>query len=195
MPIFTNQATLSYGCTVTNSNVTEGERLRNLSVTKTAVSPDYSRGESITYVGTLSGTGVAYSGVQVTDNLGNTLMIPGGAPLEYVDGSVLYYINGVLQPAPTVTVGESVTFSGIEIPMSGTVTLVYASRVTCCAPLAEGSVIVNTVTATATGLTEELTASAEVSVRSESELTLAKAICPDTFTANDKITYTLILLR
>ena len=193
MPIFTNQATLSYGCTITNSNVTEGELLRNLTITKTAVPTDYSRGEAVTYIVTLAGNGVAYTGVQVTDNLGNALQIPGGAPLEYVAGSILYYVNGVLQPAPTVTVGDGVSFSGIDIPMNGTVTLVYAARVTCCAPLSEGSTIVNTVTATATGLADEVTATAEVTVRSESALTLAKAICPDAFTSNDQITYTLIL--
>ena len=41
MAIFTNQATLSYNNTVTTSNITTGELLEVLSVTKTALSGTY----------------------------------------------------------------------------------------------------------------------------------------------------------
>jgi len=193
MPIFTNQASLSYGCTVTNSNVTEGELIRNIGLTKTATTESYGRGEAITYVVTLTSSGASYSGLTLTDDLGNISGVEGSAPLTYIDGSVQYFVNGIPTAPPEVSADQTLTLSGIDVPANGTVTVIYAARVNCCAPLEADSVIVNTVSAAGIGIAEVLTATDEVTIRNESQLTLSKAVCPDTFTTNDTVTYTLIL--
>lgn len=48
MAIFYNQATLSYNGNVVNSNITVGELLEVLSITKTAVSANYRAGGNVT---------------------------------------------------------------------------------------------------------------------------------------------------
>ena len=50
MATFTNTATLSYNGVITSSNTTVGEILEQLSVSKTAVRPIYSRDDDVTYV-------------------------------------------------------------------------------------------------------------------------------------------------
>ena len=108
MATFTNYATLSYSGGKTDSNTVTGEILETLGVTKTAVSESYSAGEDVTYVITLTNSGTAaYTGLTVTDNLGG-FSFNGTTvyPLSYKTGSIRYYINGVLQTAPTVTAGS-----------------------------------------------------------------------------------------
>ena len=108
MATFYNQASLSFGGRVTNSNVTEGEVLTRVSMTKTAVTTDYGSGDNIVYAVTLvNADTTAKSGITITDDLGGFTPVggPDVVPLTYVPGSVLYYQNGVLQPAPTVNAG------------------------------------------------------------------------------------------
>lgn len=50
MAIFYNQATLSYNDTVTNSNIVTGEITETLTVTKTALTPTYTAGDTVTYM-------------------------------------------------------------------------------------------------------------------------------------------------
>ena len=190
MATFYNQATLSYGGNVVNSNVTEAELLSGLELSKSAVTDSYTAGGSIVYTVTLSNMGnSAYSNLTLTDNLG-AYNIPGGGtavPLTYVDGSIRYYLNGVLQPAPTVSSTGNLEIQGIDLPPSSTATFVYATVVNEFAPIAEGSSIINTVS------TEELTASSTVTVNEAPALTIAKAVCPPVITDNGTVTYTLIV--
>ena len=189
MATFFNQATLSYGDNVTNSNVTTGEIVSGIALTKTAVSANYGDGDGITYVITLvNATATDRTGVSVSDNLGvYTLGTTSLVPLTYVDGSVLYYQNGVLQPAPSVTAGTELTISGITVPAGGNATIVYEATTNSFAPLAAGSEIINTVTS------GEETATATVGVREEAALTIAKAICPAVVSDNGEITYTFVI--
>lgn len=189
MATFFNQATLSYGDNVTNSNVTTGEIVSGIALTKTAVSANYGDGDGITYVITLvNATATDRTGVSVSDNLGvYTLGTTSLVPLTYVDGSVLYYQNGVLQPAPSVTAGTELTISGITVPAGGNATIVYEATANSFAPLAAGSEIINTVTS------GEETATATVGVREEAALTIAKAICPAVVSDNGEITYTFVI--
>ena len=72
MAIFTNQATLSYSGGTINSNITTGEILEVLSVTKTAVVNQYSQGSDVTYAINIINTGnIAFTGLTLTDNLGS----------------------------------------------------------------------------------------------------------------------------
>jgi len=189
MATFYNQATLSYGDNVTNSNITTGEIITGLTLTKTAASANYGEGDGITYVITLvNATGTDRTGVTVSDNLGvYTLGTTALVPLSYVDGSVLYYQNGVLQTAPTVTVGTDLVISGITVPAGGNATIVYEATANGFAPLAAGSSITNTVTS------GELTDTATVAVREEAKLNIAKAICPAIVSDNGELTYTFVI--
>ena len=105
MAIFFNQATLTYNGGTVNSNVTTGEILETLNVTKTAVVEEYTTSSEITYAINMTNTGTApVTGVTLTDDLG---AYPFGTetliPLDYVEGSVKYFIDGVLQPSPTTS--------------------------------------------------------------------------------------------
>ena len=104
MAVFTNQATLSYNNTVTNSNVATGQILDVLSVTKTPLVDNYLSNDRITYVVSIVNSGnTPVTGITVDDDLGAyTLETTTYYPLNYIDGSVQYYVNGALQADPTV---------------------------------------------------------------------------------------------
>lgn len=195
MASFTNFATLSYNGGTTNSNTVTGELLETLTAAKTAVTPAYTAGENVTYAVSLVNTGTApLTGVTVTDDLGRYAV---GAntvyPLAYVDGSVKYYVNGVLQAAPTVTAGPPLTVTGLSIPAGGNAVLLYETRVTNVAPLASGDSITNTATVTGGGLTAPITAQATVETANAANLGITKSLSPTTVTENGQITYTFVI--
>ena len=195
MATFFNQASFTLGTTVTNSNIAEGEILSGVEITKSAVNQSYSQGSSIVYTVNISGIGAgATDGITLTDDLG--AYIPLGAtdavvPLDYVDGSLLYYQNGVLQPTPTVVSGPPLTISALSLPAGGNITLVYEARANAFAPLGAGECITNTATATVGG--NESSASARVCAEERVNLSIAKAICPAVVSENGIITYTFIV--
>ena len=192
MAIFYNQATLNLGGSLINSNVTAGEIVAGLTMTKTAASSDYGAGDGITYIVSIVNSGtIDTTGVTVTDDLG-AFDVGGTAvvPLTYIVGSVMYYENGVLMPAPTVTDTQPLTISGISIPAGGNAIIVYEARVNEFAPLAEGSVITNTATLSSC---EVLTDSATVPVREDVELSISKTLYPLVVTDNGEVTYTFII--
>lgn len=195
MAIFSNQATLSYNGNVTNSNIAYGEILDVLVVTKTAIEGSYTPGELVTYAVTLRNTGTGtLAGLTVTDNLG---AYPVGAttvyPLTYEDGSATLFVNGVLQPSPTVTAGPPLVISGISIPGGGDAVLVYQARVNAFADPAVGGTIDNTATVTGDGLSAPLSATETVTVVTEPLLTISKSITPTQVVDNDRVTYTFVI--
>ena len=197
MATFFNQATLSFGGNVVNSNTTEAELLSGLSITKTAVTPTYTAGRNIVYAITVSNmSATVYNALTVTDDLG-AYTIPGGTtsavPLTYVDGSIIYYLNGAVQTAPTVTGTPNLTISGINLPANSTATFVYEVNANEFAPISAGSTVTNTATVDGGAGVGELTASATVTVVEEPTLTIAKAVCPAIVTDNGELTYTLIV--
>ena len=195
MAIFTNQATLSYNNTTTNSNVAVGELVEVLSITKTAVSDDYSAGENVTYVISIVNSGAAaFSALTLTDDLGGyTFGTDTLYPLSYVDGSIRYYINGALQPSPVVTAGPPLTVSGISVPAGGNATIVYETAVTQYAPLATGDTVTNTATLAGGGISTPPSASETITTAATSNLTITKSICPQTVTENSRVTYTFVI--
>ncbi len=195
MPLFTNQASLSYNDTVTNSNIVTGNLIEALTATKNAVVDTYTRGDSVTYVVTVVNSGTtAYNGLTLTDNLGaytsgtNTLV-----PLTYVNGSLLYYLNGVLQPTPSVTAGNELTVSGINIAPGGTALFVYQAEANGFAPLGTGASITNVVTVSGETVTDNVTATETVTPESSAELSISKAICPAVVSENGQLTYTFVI--
>ena len=195
MAIFTNQATLIYNGQSTSSNVTTGELLNGLTLTKTAISTDYGRGDRVGYVVTISNDGGAITGATLTDDRG-AYTSAGGAtvtPLSYVDGSLLYYVNGVPTTPPTAAGGPPLTITGINIPAGANVILIYEAATNEFTPLEAGGVVTNTATLTEAGLAETVADTATVTARDEVALTIAKAICPPVVNDNDTITYTFII--
>ncbi len=195
MAVFTNFATLSYKGGTRNSNTVTGEIMETVSVQKTAVSTGYGAGDTLSYAVSLVNAGPAdVSGLSVTDDLGayeldGTMLYP----LAYVDGTARLIVNGALQPAPTVTAGPPLAFTGIDIPAGGSAVLVYEADVTGFAPLAPDSEITNTVTVTGGGVSVPLTASATVESLDSAELFISKALSPCVVPANGEITYSFEL--
>lgn len=194
MATFFNQATLSYNGNVVNSNITSGEILEVLSMTKTAVSPNYSAGGNVTYVISIVNSGTTpYAGLTLTDNLG---AYPFGAqtltPLTYVDGSIRYFVNGTPQPAPAVTAGPPLSITGITVPAGGNVTLVYEADVNAFALLGEQDSIVNEAILSGGGITP-VTATETVTPNGAPLLSISKSVSPTVVAENGQITYTFIV--
>ena len=195
MAIFSNQATLTYNGSSTNSNIAYGEILDVLVATKTAVEGTYTPGQIVTYVVTLRNTGNgALTGLTVTDDLGGYVFNGTTVyPLTYEAGSAALFIDGVPQVAPAVTAGPPLVFSGITVPAGGDVVLVYQARANAYADPAPGGTIVNTVTVTGDGLSAPITATETVGVDIAPVLTISKSITPAQVVDNDRVTYTFVI--
>ena len=187
MATFTNQATLTYNGVTVSSNITTGEMLEVLEISKTAATDSYVPGDELTYTVALVNTGSSLlDGITLTDDLGGYTFGTVGTiyPLALSDDSVLYYVNGVLQPAPVVTAGPPMTISGINIPAGGNAVIIYHAAVTEFAPLTTGGTVTNTVTAGNVTATETVTAA------SVANLDITKSMSPTVVSENDTITYT-----
>lgn len=193
MATFTNQATLSYGDNVTTSNVVTGELQQTVSAAKYAVEDSYTQGEVLTYVVSLVNTGASpLTDLTVTDNLGATT--PGGtAPLDYVEGSISYYVGGVRQADPVIISTNPLVVTGINVPAGGNTFLVYQARVNEFASPAAGGSITNTVTVTGRGLTAPIVAQETVTAAREAFLTISKSLNPTTVSEGDRLTYTFVI--
>lgn len=195
MATFTNSATLSYNGNTINSNTVTGNIVEVLAVTKTAVDNSYNANDALTYIISITNSGTTpVTGVTVVDDLGaypfngTTL-----TPLDYVDGSVLYYANGVLQPAIVPATVNPLTFNGISVPANGNVMLVYDATANAFAPPdAQGS-IQNEATVSSTDITAPITAQETVAVANEADLSITKSLSPLNVTENSEITYTFII--
>ena len=195
MAIFSNQATLTYNGTSTNSNVAYGEILEILAAAKTSVEESYTQGSIVTYAITLRNTGsTTLGGLTVSDDLGGYEL--NGAtvyPLTYVTGSAAEFTNGVPQAAPTVVAGPPLVFSDITVPAGGDVVIVYQALANAYADPAVGGTIDNTVTITGDGLSAPITATETVSASAKPMLSITKSITPAQVVDNDRVTYTFVI--
>ena len=194
MATFFNQATLSFNGRLTNSNVTTGEILDVLDATKTALTATYGANDNVVYMVNIVNSGnTALTGITVSDDLGaytvgeNTVY-----PLTYEEGSVRLFINGTLQPTPTVTAGPPLVISGITVPQNSNASIVYEARTNEFTPQAAEATVVNTATVSADGISD-IVSQATVTAREDANLTIAKAICPPVVTDNGEITYTFVI--
>ena len=195
MAVFSNQATLSYNDTTVNSNIITGEILEVLSLTKTAVRDEYSQCENVTYVISLVNSGPsAFTGLTLTDDLGAyTAGESTVYPLDYVAGSIRYYINGTLQAAPAVTAGPPLTISGITVPAGGNAILIYEAETNAFAPLDAEGTITNTATVTGGGLSASVEDSETINALTGPQLGITKSLSPATVAENGQITYTFLI--
>ena len=195
MATFYNQATLSYNGNVTNSNIATGEILEVLSATKTAVIDEYSQNSDVTYVINIVNSGAStFGALTITDHLGaydfdSTVLVP----LTYIDGSVKYYLNGVLQSDPTVSATDELVISGISLPANSVATIIYAARANQFAPLATDGSITNTAVISSDALASDITVSETITVQNSANLTISKSVSPTTVAENGEITYTFII--
>jgi uncharacterized repeat protein (TIGR01451 family) len=195
MATFTNRATLSYGGRTVDSNTVTGTFLQTLSIIKTALSGTYAAGDTVTYVVTLSNAGATpLNGLTLTDNLGafdfngTTLY-----PLAPVAGAILYYVDGVLQPALTPVQTQPLVLQGITVPAGGNAIIVYETEVTDVAALDVDAGITNTATVSGGGLLEPLSDSATVTTADAPLLTITKALSPVAVPENGTLTYTFVM--
>ena len=196
MPSFTNQATLSYRGNVTISNIVTGELVAVLSATKTALSERYGADDILTYVISIVNSGPApYTGLTMTDDLGAYTYGTGTlTPVPtYVDGSLRYFVNGVLQATPAPTADAPLTVPGIAVPAGGNALLIYETRVNSFAPLDTESTVTNTATLSGAGLTTPVQAASTVNARAAAYLTIGKALSPATVAENGTLTYTFTI--
>lgn len=195
MATFTNQATLTYRNQVVTSNVVTGEIVGVLSATKNALVDSYTAGSVITYIISIINSGSSdVTGVEVTDDLGayefgqNTLV-----PLTYVEGSIAYYRDGILQADPEVTAGPSLSVEGITVPANGNAMLIYQVTVNEYAPLGEGGEITNTAVITGPSVCDDVVATETISTEDQALLSIEKALSPLTVTEGGELTYTFIV--
>ncbi len=195
MATFTNQATLTYGDNVTTSNVVTGELQQTVSASKSAITETYTTGDVLTYIISLVNTGnTPLTDLTVTDDLGaydqGTIT---RVPLDYVEGSLAYYLGGTRQAAPVVSNADPLTITGITIPANGNAFLVYRARVNDFASPATGAVITNTATVTGDDLTAPIVVTETVTAAGEAFLTISKSLNPTTVSEGDRLTYTFVI--
>ena len=195
MAQFTNQAQLSYNNIVVNSNVVTGEILEVVSANKTAVVDTYSADSTVTYVVSIVNSGAtAITNLAVTDTLG--AYTQGGetrVPLDYVEGSVQLFVNGVLQTPPTVTTAPSLTFGAITLPADSDLVLVYSADVNEYAPLGIGDSIVNEATVTGNGIPTPVTVSETITPEQAPQLRITKSLEPVPVSENGILTYRFVI--
>lgn len=195
MAVFFNQATLTYNGGVANSNIVSGEIVEVITATKTATPSTYRAGEIVTYVVTLLNSGTAtVGGLTVTDDLGQyTAGEQTLVPLDYIEDSVRYFVNGVPQANPAAEGGAPLVISGLSVPAGGNATLVYRARANGYAPLSPESEITNTVNVTGNGIVNPVTATETITSEDSAELSITKSVTPATVTENGQLTYTFVI--
>ena len=158
---------------------------------------------SFTNFATLSYNGGTTNSNTVTGELLETLTVTKTAVVKnyaandkityiaYVPNSVRYYVNGVLQTAPTATPEPPLVITVPNVPANGSIMLVYEAEVTAYAPLGTDGSITNTANVTDGNL--EVSASETVSTDDRAVLTISKALCPAVVTGNGQITYTFVI--
>ena len=195
MATFFNQATLTYNGTSVNSNIVTGELVEVLSATKTALTGDYTTGDTVSYAVNIINSGTTdFTGLTITDDLGaytfgDTTLVP----LTYISDSVRYFVNGDPTAAPSVTPGPPLTISGITVPAGGNATVIYSARVNEFAPLGATGSITNTATVTGGGISADITAQSTIPASTGVSLTITKALNPTTVVDNGEITYTFVI--
>lgn len=195
MATFYNQATLTYSGGEVVSNITTGQTVEVLTAVKTALLGTYRVGDTVTYVVSLNNSGtVPLSGLTVTDTLGVYTSETGNTvvPLDYVDGTLRVFTNGILQPDPTVTAVTALTVTDITVPAGGNVLLVYETTVNAFAPLVPDGTVTNEVTVSGAGITPVI-AEETINAALGAQLSITKSLSPAIVPENGQLTYTFVI--
>ncbi|MBR6622336.1 MAG: hypothetical protein IKK91_00315 [Ruminococcus sp.] len=196
MATFYNQATLSYNGNLASSNITAGEILENLFVTKTPVNSNYSADRDNSYViSIVNNSSVSYDNVTITDDLGEYVFNPPDdsvVPLTYIADTVRYFVNGIPQADPAVASENPLTITGISVPAGGNAVIVYSARANNFAPLGEEASITNTATVSGDGFTD-ISASSTTTPENSAFLSISKSLSPAAVEENGRVTYTFTI--
>ena len=197
--IITNQASLNYqynGQTASVlSNIATATLAEALGIEKVSVENVYRYGSELTYsISVLNSSGSALTGVVVTDDLGSyTLGTLTVTPLDFVAPAILL-VDGVYSGNITPTVGaNSVTFTIPSLAAGSRAQILYNAVANGSAPLADGSVITNTATVTATGIAAPVSDTNTVTVDDYADVTITKTMSPSNVIDGDALTYTFVI--
>ena len=195
MATFYNQATLSYNGRAVVSNITTGQTVGVLTATKTALTETYRVGDTVTYVISLIHAGATpLTGLTLTDNLGAYTSSTGSraVPLDYVDGSIAFFVNGVLQPTPTVAAVTELTVTDLTIPAGSNAQLIYQTTVNEFAPLVLDGTVTNQINITGAGISP-VTAEETITAATGAQLSITKSLSPAIVPENGQLTYTFVI--
>ena len=195
MATFYNQATLSYSGREVVSNITVGQTVGVRTATKTALTDTYRVGDTVTYVVSLINVGTQpLTGLTLTDNLGAYTATSGGTvvPLDYTEGSLAIFVNGVLQPTPTNTAVTALTVTDLTIPAGGDAQLGYQTTVNEFAPPTTDGSVTNTVTISGAGISP-VTAQETIIAATGASLSITKSLTPAIVPVNGQLTYTFVI--
>lgn len=194
MATFTNRATLTYSGGTATSNTVQGTVNETLTLTKSILVDSYQENSRLVYILTLVNRGTTPATVTLSDDLGGYAF--GGTtvyPLAFVEGSLAYFVNGVRQSEPSVTVGPPLVLEGVTVPAGANAVLVYEADVTSFAPLGDGDSITNTVTTVSGTVCDSLLATATATAISEPSLSITKALTPVSVGEDGALTYTFVI--
>lgn len=195
MQTFYNQAILSHNNVVRTSNIVTGIIASPITVEKNATKASYTHGDEITYVVSIvNSDSTALTAVKVSDDLGAYSF--GGStviPLEYVENSVLYYVNGILQSTPSVTTNQGLEIGGIFIPAGGNAIIIYTVTVDSYAPLGDVASITNTATISGDTIIDPISVTNTIFASIAADLAISKSLSPAVIYNNRELTYTLTL--
>lgn len=196
--IITNQASIAYRYNDRTasavSNIATATLNDPLSVEKVSLETVYRPGDEITYVITVTNSGLsALAGVSVTDDLGTyTVGNTTVTPLTYT-GPAIFFIDGVYGGNATPTVGaDGISFGPITLGAGSVAQVIYKATVNGNAPITEGGQITNTVTATASG-SAPVSDSNTITVDSYADVTITKTMTPSDVSEGDALTYTFVI--
>lgn len=186
---------MTYNGNSTTSNITVGELVNVLSVTKTAIRPFYTVDDTVSFIVHIRNTGTSdLNDLIFTDDLGSYTYETGQlTPLRYTEGSLRYFINGTLQAVPTITVGPPLSVTNLRVPAGGLAVIAYETSVNRFAPLSADDSITNTVTVTAGGLAIEASDSEMIRPENTPQLSIAKSMNPTVIAENGQLTYTFTI--
>lgn len=194
MAIFTNQASVSFNGVTVNSNTATGEITDALSIDKTALTEEYTVGESKTYIiSIVNSCPTDITDVTVTDNLGayefnaQTLY-----PLTYEDGSLTAFVNGSVIETPAVTASPTLVISGLTVPATSGVLLIYSVRVNEFASPETDGEIVNTASLLSASYAP-LEATQTVAAADRALLSISKSVSPQSVSGCDEVTFTFVI--
>lgn len=190
-----HQATLTYNGNSTTSNITVGELVNVLSITKTAIRSFYTIGDTVCFIIHIRNTGTSdLNDLIFTDNLGAYAYGTGQlTPLSYNEGTLRYFINGTLQAVPTITVGPPLSITGLRVPAGGLTVIAYETSINNFAPLTADDSITNTVTVTGGGLAIETSDSEIIQPENAPRLSISKSMNPTVIAENGQLTYTFTI--
>lgn len=166
-----------------------------LTAEKTSLRSQYTRDEEMTYILTMSNTGISpLTGLRVTDNLG-TYSLNGisVAPLTYVGPARLYVNGAFISEITPELAADSVSFVLSSLSAGENAMILYTVRINQAAPLAAGSTITNTAVWTADTLAEPVVASHIIQAADRADVSIVKSMSPNPVSGGGQLTYTFML--